>query len=212
MKGLILNNLYSTEKSVKSSLFLTAVAVVLLLLTKNPMAMKAVAFLPFFLIPVHAFEILKYDAMSGWNKYEIILPVTRKRIVGSKYITFLLLFTFSVLIVSVIVYIFHLFQFPIVYSLLVSYSLRGMGLVLCVAALLYPLTYWLGTEKSDTIMISSASFSFGIFFSTSLMLQMFIGGVEDFDRKFSFIFFILSFILFSISYVISINIYKNKEF
>lgn len=212
MKGLILNNLYSTEKSVKSSSFLTAVAVVLLLLTKNPMAMKAVAFLPFFLIPVHAFEILKYDAMSGWNKYEIILPVTRKRIIGSKYITFLLLFTFSVLIVSVIVYIFHLFQFPIVYSILVSYSLRGMGLVLCVAALLYPLTYWLGTEKSDTIMISSASFSFGIFFSTSLMLQMFIGGVEDFDRKFSFIFFILSFILFSISYVISINIYKNKEF
>lgn len=212
MKGLILNNLYSVDKSIKSSSLLTVVAVILLLLTKNPMALRVVAFLPFFLIPVHAFEILKYDAMSGWNKYETILPVTRKRIVESKYITFLLLFTFSVLIVFVIVFTFHIFMFPIVHTIILSYSLRGMGLVLCMAAVLYPLTYKLGTEKSDSIMIGSVCFSLGIFFSISLILQMFIGDVEDIDWKFSTIFFIVSTILFGISYLISINIYKNKEF
>lgn len=60
--------------------------------------------------------------------------------------------------------------------------------------------------------IGSFSRGMSMKLSISLMLQMFIGGVEDFDWKFSTIFFIVSIIFFSISYVISIIIYKNKEF
>jgi len=212
MKGLILNNLYSMEKSIKSSSLLTVVAVVLLLLTNQSTALKVAAFLPFVLIPVHAFEILKYDAMSGWNKYEIILPVIRKRIVESKYMTFLLLLIFSVLLVFCVAFTVHLLMFPTMHSVFFNYLLRGMGLIICIAALIYPLTYKLGTEKSDSIMMGSVGFSLGMFFVIDFMLEMLISGVEDFDKKFSAIFFIMSIIFLIISYVISVNIYKNKEF
>lgn len=212
MKGLILNNLYSMENSIKSSSMLTVVAVVLLLLTNISAALKLAAFLPFVLIPVHAFEILKYDAMSGWNKYEIILPITRKRIIESKYLTFLLLFIFSFVLVFCIAYIIHLFVLPTMHFVFFNYLLRGMGLIICIASLVFPLTYKLGTEKSDSIMIGSVGFSLGIFFVIAFMLEVLIGDVEGVDEMFSIIFFITSVLVLFISYTISVNIYKNKEF
>lgn len=212
MKGLILNNLYSVGKSIKSSSFLTVVAVVLLLMTDHSMALKAAAFLPFVLIPVHAFEILKYDAMSGWNKYEIILPVTRKQIVESKYITFLLLFIYSILLVICVALTVHMFLFPTMNVVFFNSLLRGMGLIICIATAVYPLTYLLGTEKSDSIMIGSVFFSFVIFFVTTLLLQLFIGEMEDFDEMFSVIFLSVSILIFCVSYLISLKLYKNREF
>ena len=85
-----------------------------------------------------------------------------------------------------------------------------MGLIICIAALIYPLTYKLGTEKSDSIMMGSVGFSLGMFFVITFILEMI--GVEGFDEKFSSIFFIVSNIFLLISYVVSIKIYKNKEF
>lgn len=210
MKGLILNNLYSVEKSVKSSTLLTIVAVIILLLMNQSATLKLAAFLPFVLIPVHAFEVLKYDAMSGWNKYEIVLPITRKRIVKSKYLTFILLVILSVFLVFSIAFSVHILMFPTIHSVFFNYLLRGMGLIICIAALMYPLTYKLGTEKSDSIMMGSVGFSLGMFFVITFILEMI--GVEGFDEKFSSIFFIVSNIFLIISYVVSINIYKNKEF
>lgn len=210
MKGLILNNLYSVEKSVKSSTLLTIVAVIILLLMNQSATLKLAAFLPFVLIPVHAFEVLKYDAMSGWNKYEIVLPVTRKRIVKSKYLTFILLVILSVFLVFSIAFSVHILMFPTIHAVFFNYLLRGMGLIICIAALIYPLTYKLGTEKSDSIMMGSVGFSLGMFFVITFILEMI--GVEGFDEKFSSIFFIVSNIFLLISYVVSIKIYKNKEF
>lgn len=212
MKGLIINNLYSIEKSIKSSSLLTGVAVVLLFLTNHSATLKLAGFLPFVLIPIHAFEILKYDAMSGWNKYEIILPVTRKRIIESKYLTFILLFIFSFLLVFGIAYIAHLFKLPTMDSVFFNYLLRGMGLIICIAALVYPITFRLGTEKSDSIMMGSVGLSLSIYFVMVMMLEVFIGNVKDFDEIFSTIFFIASVLFLFISYIISVNIYKNKEF
>lgn len=210
MKGLILNNFYSVKKSVKSSSLLTVVAVVLLLLTNQSAALKLAAFLPFVLIPVHAFEVLKYDAMSGWNKYELVLPVTRERIVESKYLTFILLIILSFLLVFSIAFSIHMLMFPTIHSIFINYLLRGMGLIICIASFIYPLTYKLGTEKSDSIMMGSVVFSLGMFFVIDFMLEMI--DVEGFDEKFSSIFFIVSILFLIISYVVSINIYKNKEF
>lgn len=212
MKGLILNNLYSAEKSIKSGIIITIAAVILLIFTKNPTALKVAIFLPFALIPVHAFEVLKHDAMSGWNKFEITLPVVRHKIIQSKYVTFLLLFIISILLTFVLFFIAHLFIVPTFTTVFFNFLFRGMGLILCGAALTYPLTYILGTEKSDGITISSIGFAFGMFGLVSILLQMIIGTIEGFDRIFSVSFLLVSIFLLIISYVISINVYKRKEF
>ncbi len=203
MKGLILNNIYSVQKSMNSSILLAIVAVIGLLLTKQLMLLKVAIFLPFFLIPVNAFEVLKHDAMSGWNKFERTLPVTQRSIITSKYITFLLLFGLSVIIVFIPFLIAHLFFYSTMNVLFLNFSFRGMGLILCVAAMLFPLTYKLGTEKSDSIMMTSGGISIGLFFFVSVLLQMIIGTVESFDEIFSITFLGIAILFLIVSYMLS---------
>lgn len=212
MSGLILNNIYSVRKSTKTSLLLASVAVIILVLTKETFALRAALFLPFLLIPVQAFEVLKQDAMSGWNRFEITLPVTRKQIVGSKYITFILFFIISLLLIITIFLATHIFLYPVIDLLVFNFILRGMGIILLLAASTYPLTYKLGTEKSDTITIGSMGFTFAIFFGLSILLEIILGSVPNIDEVFSIIFIIIAIILFIISYVVSVFIYTKKEF
>jgi len=212
MKGLILNNLYSMGKSMKSAIFFSVVAVIVLTLIENKLATRVAGFLPVVLIPTFALEVLKYDAMSGWSKFEIILPVTRKQIVKSKYTTFLLLLLVSALLPTIMFFIADLFTWQTYTTLFFSYMLRGMGVILCIAALTYPLTYLLGTERSDSISVSSFIFAIGVFISLSLLLQLIIGKIDGFDEIFSIIFSVISILFFGISYVVSTMIYMSKEF
>jgi hypothetical protein len=212
MRGLILNNLYSIEKSVKTSIILASVAVIILVMTQHNMGLRAALFLPFLLIPVHAFEVLKYDAMSGWNKFETTLPVTRKQIVGSKYSTFLLLFMCSLMIIVFIFFVVDQFIYSVIDQLFFNFLLRGMGLIMCLAASTFMLTYKLGTEKSDSIMIGSAGFTFGVFFCISILLEIIPGNIQHIDEVFSLTFFGVAVICLFVSYILSVQIYKKKEF
>lgn len=212
MKGLILNNLYSVEKSLKSSILLVTGLAIVLILTGQPMALRVATFLPFLLIPVNALEVLKHDAISGWQRFEITLPATRQKIIQSKYMTFLLLFMFCMLFISGLFLLVHCVLFPVFSMVFVNFFLRGAGLILCVAALVFPLTYKLGSEKSDTIMMSGTGFSLGMYFAVLFLLQLTIGSPKHFDEIFSVTFLIIAFVLFIISYVVSIQLYKKKEF
>jgi len=211
MKGLVLNNLYSAEKSIKLKAVLGIAVVVILLVTKETIALRMAVFLPFFLLPIHAFEVLKHDVKSGWDKYELTLPVTRSKIIGSKYVTFLLLLTASLFIAALPFVIAHLFFYPTLNALFFNYLLRGIGIIVCLAAATFVLTYKLGTEKADTIVMYSAGFTGTVFFGLSFLLPMVVGTGKGFDEIFSSVFCILAVLLFIGSYVISNVLYRNKE-
>lgn len=212
MKGLILNNLYSIEKSAKTSIILASAAVIILVMTQLSAAIKVALFLPFLLIPVHAFEVLKHDAMSGWSKFETTLPVTRKQIVGSKYSTFLLLLMCSLMIIIFIFFVVDQVIYPVIDQLFFNFLFRGMAIILCLAASTFMLTYKLGTEKSDAIMIGSASFTFSVFFGLSILLEIILGNIQHIDEVFSVTFFVIASIFLLVSYILSVKIYKKKEF
>lgn len=212
MKGLVLNNIYTVEKSIKSSMVLASATVLLLLFTQHAIAFRVAIFLPFALIPVHAFEVLKHDSKSGWSKFEITLPVNRQKIIRSKYITFLLLLLLSTILTFLLFYAANIFIQPSFTIVFFNFLLRGMGIILCIATLNYPLTFLLGTEKSDAIQIYSIGFALGVFGLMSLLVMMVIGPVKSYDQIFSMSFLLISMLLFLISYVVSNRIYKHKEF
>ncbi|SET47821.1 ABC-2 family transporter protein [Oceanobacillus limi] len=212
MKGLILNNFYSVEKSIKSSILLTVVIVTFMILSQHSLALRLAAFIPFALIPVHAFEVLKQDSRSGWNRYELTLPLHRHKILLSKYVIFILLFLLGLFITTVIFLLADAFMTITFTQVYVNYLLRGMGLILCIAALTYPLTYLLGTEKSDFIQICSIGFSLGMFGIVFAMLTWIMGKVDGFDEIFSISFFSVAIIFFIISYAISYIIYRKKDY
>lgn len=212
MNGLVLNNLLSIRRSTFTSILLTIGMVVVLLFTKETFALRAALFVPFLIIPVQAFEVVKQDAMSGWNTFEITLPVRRSQIVGSKYITFLLLFFMSV-IITVGAFIFtHWLFYPVIDTLFYNFLLRGMGIILCVAAVTFPFTYKLGTEKSDTVMIIGVGYTCTIFFGLSLIIQPIVGDIARIDEVFSTVFLLIAALSFVASYIASLIIYKRKEF
>lgn len=212
MKGLILNNLYSIRKSTKTSSILAIAAVIVLVMTQHNIALRIALFLPFLLIPVQAFEVLKQDAMSGWNKFEITLPVTRSQIVGSKYSTFLLLFMCSFMLIMVVFVITDQFMYSVIDQVFFNFLCRGMGIILCLAASTFMLTYKLGTEKSDSIMISSMGFTFSMFFGLSILIEMILGNINYIDEIFSVTFLTLAAISLLISYIFSVQIFKKKDF
>ncbi|WP_144613309.1 ABC-2 transporter permease [Bacillus cereus] len=210
MKGLILNNFYSVRESIALSLLLAIVSNVVLVLSGNATALKMAFYLPMALITVSAFEVLKQDNLSGWDKFEFILPVERKEIIRSKYITFLLLLIISILVTAGVFMLNSLFV-KISGELILISVLRGMGLVLCLASTIYSLTYIFGGDKSELIRIISIIFAFAMFGLVSLMQKMMMGEVEGFDRIFSVNFLLVSCFIFIISYFISISAYKRKE-
>ncbi|MFK4327505.1 ABC-2 type transport system permease protein [Bacillus sp. RC97] len=212
MKGLILNSLYSVEKSVKVSLLLAILINTFLFMTKHSIALQMAIWVPFLIIPVNAFEALKHDGESGWNKYEITLPIKRSNIIKSKYITFLILLMISILLTFLILYIACIFDLLSYTKLFFSFSFRGMGIILCMAALIYPLTYLLGTAKSDAIILGSIGFAFGVFGLTSTLIPIVFRNSQDLDQAFSVTFLLISILFFIISYYISKHIYKRKEF
>ena len=211
MKGLLLNNFYSVRDSLNLAFILSIVATTLLMSTENQAVLKLSFYLPMALIAVNAFEVLKQDNLSGWDKFEFILPLKRKKVVQSKYVTFLLLLIVSI---AVTIGIFVASSSFVTFSeeLMLISVLRGMGFVLCLATAIYPLTYILGGDKSELIRIISMIFSFVVFGIVYFLQRMVMGAVEGFDKNFSINFLLVSFFLFVISYFISTNAYKRKEF
>lgn len=73
IEALILNNFYSVRDSLNLALILSIVATTLLMSSGNPIALKVALYLSMALMMVGAFEVLKQDSLSGWDKFEFIL-------------------------------------------------------------------------------------------------------------------------------------------
>lgn len=195
-----------------TSFLLASAACIILVLTKEPIALRAALFLPFLLTPVQAFEVLKTDALSGWNTFEVTLPVTRRQIVGSKYALFIFFVLASIVLIGTVFLLAHVFYYPVIDATFFNFGLRGFGIVCCLAAFTYPLTFKLGTEKSDSIMIGSIGCTFALFFGLLVILPMLVETTSHFDEIFSIVFSGLAIVLFVLSYIVSVVIYNRKEF
>lgn len=91
----------------------------------------------------------------------------------------------------------------------------GIFIVLFAGALIYPLLYIFGAEKSDAIVLSGGIVGLIIFFGLRSLMKDF---VEQLSIQFnpyiflSIIFILLGFIIFILSYFVAVNIYHKKEF
>ncbi|MEK5271192.1 ABC-2 transporter permease [Aeribacillus sp. FSL K6-8394] len=210
MKGLILNSFYSVKEGIKLSLFITIIAVAVLIITKKSLALNIAILLPIPVLSSIAFDALRQESISGWNHYERILPVERHQIIQSKYLTFLLSLLFSILVTLAIVFLINFL--PSVEGVNLKYMLWGMGIMFCTASTTYPLTYILGNDKTELTRMISLIFTIGLFGSIYLLVSTFMGEKENADQLFAVSFLFVSVLFFIISYFISIIVYKRKDF
>lgn len=153
---------------------------------------------------------------SNWKKLELVMPFTRKKIVISNYVTFLL----SVFLGVTFGIIFTLGQisrsFLIWETDYFSLVLLGVGIIISMYTFFYPLLLYTGEDKAElSLMIS--------LFLCVLPLRLFmeiVTRVMDLDNitqlhnygMFYIMFLSIVLLCFVISCGIAIQLFNNKEF
>ena len=217
MKGLIIKDLCVIKNQMKSLLLVLALFIFL------SIANKDVTFV-LFLIPFYMIMILittfSYDEFNKWECYCNSLPLSRKEIVKAKYILFnassLILIMLGILASFIIPNFIENITFESIFA-----SVIGVAFGIClVISLLIPFYYKFGSQKGGIML-----------FLTIAILALLIGAITSLDifnnielmnlinnlnnlslGMFALLLIIVTVILMTISYYISIKIYSNKEF
>ena len=191
MNGLIRNNFYSMESNLKLS-FIIAVQV--------------------FLFVVNTGTALHADEVTKWNKFELTLPVKRSTIIGAKYITFAILILCGLLIGFCTAFLINISgRTWNDLSILWGYE-YGLVLSIISVSLMYPIILKIGTEKNELVLILSAFAAVGFMCLIAAVLSPVTGGMNLQHPLVGVISISVALFMFVISFVVSVNIHKNKEF
>lgn len=144
MWGLIVKDLKNLKTQAKLFLVIAAVYLLFGIQSGNFMMLGGFAILLAAILPVTA---LAYDERSKWECYALTMPVTRTQLVLSKYLLGLLLSGG----VTVVIVIAQSFMVEFKEALLSTLILFGVGLFL--SAILLPITLKLGTEKARILFL-----------------------------------------------------------
>ncbi|WP_027964918.1 ABC-2 transporter permease [Halalkalibacillus halophilus] len=217
MKGLMLNQYYSVEKSILSYVPLALLAATILIFFENPVSQRLAAFIPVILMATTALEVLKHESKSGWNKYVLTLPVKRSSVVNSHYLFFAAL-TLTGLLIACIAFLLAQYVLNLDPSMGYMYAVMNiLGITFTLGFIAYPLTYLLGTEKAEFVIMIGGGAGLGLFFLSAYIYEEFLMTLETLQRfnpdfLFSASFMVINAVLFILSYIVSIQIYKRKEF
>lgn len=212
MKGLLLNEFYSAVGNIKLFLFIALAAAISLIVTGSPTAQELFVYITITALSVNAVVSFRKDAVSKWDKYEITMPVQRKDIVRSKYLSYLFWLLFGTLLaltVTILAVIIHKTAacLPGTGALPSMFNL-GIGISLLTGALFYPLSYRFGIDKSETILIISIISAILLSIVTLNILNRYI---PSFSTRMS-VFILLYSASFAISYKTTLLLYQKKEF
>ncbi|MEK4670090.1 ABC-2 transporter permease [Niallia sp. FSL R7-0271] len=217
MLGLLLTNYYLVYRSFFAYTGLAILVSGLILYFGDTSMYRITAMLIILLMSMPALEVIKYEGKTGYDKYVLTLPVTRKNIVQSHYFFYLLV----VFIGSLLSY-----GFFYVYGLITDITIDGIFnivsfgiyIVLFAGSIVYPLLYIFGSEKSDAIVIGGG---IGGLFST-FALQSLVGNIleklptynQQIDSSFyvSIIYIIFGILIYFLSFFIAVIIYQKKDF
>ena len=173
-------------------------------------------FIPIFISIMIFITTFSYDDYNKWNTYAITLPLSREKIVLSKYITSFLLMTGTVLITFLLSFaigtITHSFHFDEVFPMLFG----GLFALVLLQSFMYPLIYQFGTEKGRIglfVGVFAVSGLVGYLVNhIKINTTAFTHFIQFFNQYGILLLSIVMVILFVGSYFVSKRIYLKKEF
>lgn len=212
MKGLIRNNFYAMESNLMISFIMAAALAFTPLFVKNTTIYPMIIAIQVFLFVVNTGTALHADEVAKWNKFELTLPIKRCTIIGAKYITFVILIIFGLIMgICTTVCIYLSGQTLDFLSMLWGYE-YGLALSTISIALMYPIILRIGTEKNELVLILSAFVAIGIMCLIALALSSVTGGMNLRHPIVGLISIVVSIVLFALSFLASLHVHRNKEF
>lgn len=216
MKGLIRNNFYTVEGSLKAALLLSfAAAIALAIVGKvtgdsgNLFSMIISGNLGGF--GALAMSVMQKDAASKWNKFELTMPVSRKDVVTARYISCMLYVLIGIVMALINVLVFYLATGAVNPERMGYGFVFGWGFALSMPTFMIPLVMIFGTDKTDSFMIVSIIMGLVLFLGSSAIMTPFLKDVVNANFVFRLSYVVFSVILFVVSYLLSCWIYKKKE-
>lgn len=211
MKGLFINNFYSSIGNIKLFLTIVLAAAAFVLVTGNSTAQELFVYITITALSINAVVSSRKDAISNWNKFEITMPVKRKDIIKSKYLSYVFwlgIGTALALVVTMVTMLIH-GNSNLLYGMSNFYSMfvLGIGISLFTGALFFPFAYLVGIDKSETILIISVLFAIGLAVIILNVLNQFI--TDFIIRMVAFV--IIYILFFAFSYTLTLGIYLKKE-
>lgn len=206
MNGLILKDLLNLKKYSRTLLLIIAVYIVFALLGDSVSFISGAVIILSAMMVITSFS---YDYMAKWDKYALSLPVTRRDVVLAKYLLGLIVILIGAAVSLAISLLYSLYspQLTLLQQLAVVGAICGIGLVMI--SVLFPLIFKFGVEKSRILLIlvclvptlvAIGAVRAGIPMPSAQMLSFLI--------KLSPLAVIL---IYFLSYLISLSIYKKKE-
>lgn len=212
MNGLIRNNFYAMESNLKMSFILAAALVFSPLIIHNPAVYPMIIAVQVFLFVVNTGTALHADEVAKWNKFELTLPIKRNTIIGAKYITFAVLILCGLLTGFCTAICISLSgQTWDVLSILWGYE-YGLGLSIVSVSLMYPIILKIGTEKNEMVLLLSAFAAVGLMCLIAAVLSPVTGEMNLQHPLVGMASISTALLMFPISFIISVNVHRNKEF
>lgn len=187
MKGLLKSCFYG----IKGNLWVIGVALLifgtLCLVTGDTVLVSVFPFLPAPVLGAAAVACLRRESTSRWSRYKITLPVRRREIVKSQYITHGIcalagmacagIFLCLALIIHGNIYFYYGFRDVL------TLILGGGILAVLMGAIAYPLYYWWGEEKTEIIIALAILGAVAVILALSVLINFLTGegGVTDFQ-------------------------------
>lgn len=203
MIGLILKDLMNLKKQFKVFGFIIIFYFIFSMATKNNSMFGTMVTLVFAMLPITA---LAFDEKANWDKYALTMPVSRSEIVMSKYILGII----SSLFATLLNFIAQILLGTKINddSLIAIFAIFSVSLVFF--SLLLPIMFKFGVEKGRMLMLVV------LMLPTLLVLllknYLNITLTQDLLNKMMYGLPLLAIALIILSMLLSIIIYKNKEF
>lgn len=218
MIGLLKNSFYGAIGSAVIVLVVFSAAGLVLLITGNPALLNVLVIISATTFAINTVSGFRKEASTKWNKYELTTPVRRKDIVKSRYISHISWVIFGIVLSAVFVglavlvhgnlYFYHVVRDPLTLFCL------SAGIALLMGTLYYPAIYLFGADRNEVIIIFSLLGAVGIAFAIIWL----INAGNDFNvlSDPEYYFFMALFLgivitLFLFSYVLTVAIYRRKE-
>ena len=209
MKALIYKDLLTLWKQLRMYLLM---CVIFQVASVGGEEFEFMRFYPLILVASLPHSLMAYDERSGWERYALALPVSRKQLVGAKYLIGLLLLGGAFLLAAVTGLVrsriageFDPFGYFFELSVLLTLGVSVMSVAL-------PMTFRYGTEKGRLMNM----ISYGIL-GAVLVIVVTVGdklGLSQIDLNEWVIvpFLVIPAVELPVSWALSVHWYEKREF
>lgn len=216
MKGLIRNNFYNVEGALKITVFIGFIAIIAIV-AAGIFFPHSAALAPAAISGIlGAFGALagtaiQKDGASKWNKFELTMPISRKDVIKARYISFLLYILLGILMAILSVLLYDVVTGATNYERVGYGFVFGIAFAMSIPTFMTPLVLIFGIDKNEALLMVSVVISLFMFFGCSAILTPFLSNFSNANLVFRIGYFILSIILYLLSYLFSLFLYKRKE-